>query len=187
MTKRRIISILVVVFIALTIPVTVRFVQEKQNYIELARAGPAVLQIIPPAQTLKVGEEGVFLVSLNPNGTKVKRMELVIGYDSETIEVTNVRLSDEFTDQNFLDPKGIFAKNFSRDGEVYYIIEFSDEIDFSISTISEVISVNFRARSPGKTIISFIDRNDRPRSAVFDERGFNVLEKGIVGKIIIFN
>jgi len=165
------------------IPVTVLLVQVSQELRERAAGGPASLSILPATQTKSVGEVGQVGVYLDPGGANVSSVELVITYDPNVIDVTNILPGPFFTDPapDIGDPI-IITKDLGTPGRIHYALGFPLGSGFSSTATLDVALIDFTGKSDGATSLDF-DVSSQPSTIVSDINAQDVLGNAVSGMV----
>jgi len=168
-----------------TIPITVRLVQQKQ-VVQQAQVGRAVLEIVPTRQTLTKGERGTFEVLLNPNRERVRLIRILLSYDPQFLEIEKVSIGDVFEKMLDISEMALInTRNFSTPGTINYEISFSHGSSKYLSEVASVAKVYFTALKSGFSNVTFLTSNQPPTSALINESGDDVLNRGFGATIKI--
>lgn len=96
--KKRLLIIGIIILLAVALPITVYLVQQQQTLRQRAEQAKTI-SFSPPSVTVAPGQKAEVKVEIDPNGSSVRHLKLVVDYDETKLETTRDELAtdSEFT------------------------------------------------------------------------------------------
>ena len=156
-----------------------------------AGPGPAVVMIVPPDQSKNIGEQGTIEVSLDPGGAQVQAAELVLNYNQNIIQITDITPGAFFSDAAGKPFVIEVKKDLSVPGRIHYALGFPLDSDYSSNRSGVIASITFIGKAAGSSPITFFFDDYNPATppvsgtTISNNLGADVTNKGIDGKVNI--
>src|SRR3972149_6131067 len=167
--------LLITLVIAASLPVALILALSPQLLKMFGAPGNASLAIVPGSQNVNVGSAGSVDVFLNPNGETVAGIELVISFDPNIINVTNISPGPFFTDHASTVGNPIEIVRVIANGQIHYAVGFPLGSNFSSTDAKNVAKIDFTAVAGGTSNLAFIT-SGQPKTTISDINAQDVID-----------
>jgi len=168
--NKRILSILILIFLLLSLPVAIWLVKRQQE-IRMRAAPATTLAISPPSITKTVGDSFILQITVNTETNSLVAADLDINFNPQVLEVTGISPGEFFTSPT----EASKTINNTAGNILYALTSFTAQ-----PGSGNLASVVFNAKGVGTSPLSF-----GSRTGVYASGGENVLQQTSPGTVNI--